>query len=134
MGAWGIGIFENDDAMDWLGEFSESPSIAGLRNPIDEILNNTDYIEAPDASIALAAAATIAAIKGKPSAAFPDDFEIPELEIDNGLIDDAIIAMRKISEDPDSELKQLWEESEESMGWHNTIFSLAGNLEKSKSL
>ena len=32
MGAWGIKTFENDGAMDWLGEFLEDPSETRILN------------------------------------------------------------------------------------------------------
>jgi hypothetical protein len=37
MGAWGIGIFENDDAMDWAVPFGHAPSAQSLRQAFEAV-------------------------------------------------------------------------------------------------
>lgn len=86
MGAWGHGSFDNDDAMDWAGMFLEADE--GMPDDTDDddedppqtkevlligplaVLVETpddEYIDAPVASEALAAAEVIAALFGNPS-------------------------------------------------------------------
>ena len=114
MGAWGSGPFENDDALDFVGDLanvaaSERPNLvrAALVLP-------GDYVEIPEASVAVAAAALIAAAKGMPLTA---SAEITELLQSNTIPHDrqnceqAQAALARVNAD-NSEWRQLWEESE----------------------
>lgn len=72
MGCWGIGNFDNDDAMDWACELSEG---TGFR-PVDRVLLapcNVEYLDAPEACEALAAAEVVAALLGHPASDLPVD-------------------------------------------------------------
>lgn len=74
MGAWGFGSFENDDAADWAADLAEMGEDALIDEALERVLDaETDYIEAPDASCAIAAAEVVAALQGKPGSDFPDD-------------------------------------------------------------
>ena len=58
VGTWGEGVFENDDAADWVEELLDSTreeQLESIESAFAEVLNSTDYVEAPDASIAIAA-------------------------------------------------------------------------------
>ena len=66
MGAWGIGHFDNDDAGDWVWELEDSKSLAPVASAIATVEASPDYLESPDACVALAAAETIAASLGNP--------------------------------------------------------------------
>lgn len=62
MGAWGADPFENDDAADWAWGFEDLDGPAGL-NVLDEALalpGDSDYVEAPEGSMAVAAAQLVA--------------------------------------------------------------------------
>jgi len=63
MGAWGIGSFDNDDAVDWAYELGESQGTELLVATL-EAIGPEDHLEAPDCSIALAAAEVVAALSG----------------------------------------------------------------------
>ena len=58
MGAWGPGIYENDDAADWGAEVTDL-GLQAVEDALD-IAIEADYIEAPDGACALAAADVVA--------------------------------------------------------------------------
>ena len=64
MGAWGYGSFDNDSAMDWLGDLTDTdPSIVG--ELLDDVAGATTHLDDDDASAVLAAAELVAAAHGK---------------------------------------------------------------------
>ncbi|PZQ48540.1 MAG: hypothetical protein DI556_13850 [Rhodovulum sulfidophilum] len=72
MGAWGTGMFENDTAQDWLGEYAAegASAVVGALMMAEEQAEE-GYLEAPQASAALAACEAVAASFGRPLAAAP---------------------------------------------------------------
>ncbi len=64
MGAWGVGSFDNDDAVDWLEGFG-ADGAATLQQALEAVadLDPQDYLEAPEAVHALAAAEIVAAAR-----------------------------------------------------------------------
>lgn len=115
MGTWGEGVFENDDAADWVEELLESTreeQLANIETAFAEVLNSADYVEAPDASIAITAATLLAATRN-PSL-LEDNEEKDQLAefVQTSppferLIPVAVRALRRILAD-DSELVELW--------------------------
>ncbi|MFC6882627.1 MULTISPECIES: DUF4259 domain-containing protein [Actinomadura] len=64
MGAWGHGPFENDSAMDFVGDLADGPAEEvpeGLRSAMADMLEAGDYLEGPDVEAAIAAACLVAA-------------------------------------------------------------------------
>lgn len=64
MGAWDHGPFDNDSALDFVGDLAKGPAdgvTAGLRAAMEEVVTSTDYVEMPEMSAALAAACLVAA-------------------------------------------------------------------------
>jgi Domain of unknown function (DUF4259) len=57
---------ENDDAADWLNDFSEEPSIVALNGAFDDILgaDEDDYLEVTECAVAVAAGAVIIELYG----------------------------------------------------------------------
>ena len=120
MGAWGLLFDENDDAADWLAEFGDAPDWGAVDQTLD--CAGEDYLEAPDCSNALAAAEVVAAGIGNASA-----------RLDQAIVDWASQApqeaerRRKKAADvlsrvrDDSELSELWEESEEFADWQASV-------------
>jgi hypothetical protein len=119
MGAWGLLFDENDDAADWLADFADAPDWS----IVDAALTLADdYVEAPDASNALAAVEIVAAAKGNPSprlapeivawAAGQADATAQRLAAANA------VAVRVRN---DSELSELWEETEEFEDWKKSV-------------
>jgi hypothetical protein len=63
VGAWGSKIFENDDAADFVAAF-EQEGVVAISRALDAACRPGSYIEAPEGSVALAAAAMVAAANG----------------------------------------------------------------------
>lgn len=72
MGAWGIGNFDNDLAMDWLIETEQPKSNQALLHPIRAILSNTNDLDEPSCTEALAAAGVIAALHTQDFSSIPE--------------------------------------------------------------
>lgn len=129
MGAWGTGNFDNDDAQDWVFEVTESDSADVLEQALEPTTSD-EYLEAPDCSIALAAADIIAAIHLDSLDELPDELrawvEDHEIEVSTELVAMATAAVTRIR--ADSELQELWEDSDEYDDWLSIVSNLEANL------
>lgn len=127
MGTWGLKNFENDGAADFVYDFYEHGNKM-ISKAFDKIINPEDkYLDAGDCEEALAGAEIIAAAKGKPSEDLPHEMKdwlskndalnfkknIFSKKID--LTEKAQICIHKILKF--SELKELWEETDEFNDW-----------------
>ena len=133
MGAWGINTFENDDASDWLGEFCDEPSEDLLFDAFAAVNDIGDeYLEAPESSAALAAAEVVAALFGKPSATLTDEAQECVRNFKLKPTDELRAAAQKAVArvQTDSELKELWDESDDAAQWQATVQDLAGRLKQ----
>jgi len=130
VGAWGAGPFDNDDALDWLNEF-EAEGIQAAGAAIADVLAlEGEYLEAPGASRAIAAAEVIAAASGRPAAKLPTDltrwlenrdtFRSPELH------QNAVAAIKRVM--TESELRDLWADSNQLDIWESTLKDLLERL------
>jgi hypothetical protein len=130
MGAWHFENFDNDAAMDWIYDFSMNPTETFLADTFKLVNTNTDYIESDDGASALAAAEVVAAIKGNKTNAWPEDIDVPDsLRISNGLTADALQAIDKVSSNI-SELKELWQESDDYENWLAVLEGLKQRLQQ----
>ncbi|MGB5581066.1 MAG: DUF4259 domain-containing protein [Woeseia sp.] len=131
MGAWGIGHFENDDACDWAYDLEESRSLQPIIDALSGVEASSDYLESPDACIGLAAAEAIAATRGKPSGDLPESVAAIVGEIastvDASLVARATAAVIRIR--ADSELKELWEETDDFAEWQSRVDDLLQRLQ-----
>ena len=121
MGAWGRGPFENDDAADFLGDLEENPRWG----PVVRALTRSrprGYLEAPDASVGLCAAALIAAKRDSSAVPGADEqsvlTELRSPPFYAGFL--AKLAIERIA--TRSELQELWEESDEYAEWRSECF------------
>ncbi len=131
MGAWDTGPFDNDDASDWLYELAESSDTSVIASVLNTVENIGDaYLEAPECSQALAAAEIVAAFKGHPSEGIPEnakDWIENHQNLDvSELIPISQIVVERIR--TNSELKELWEESEYAPKWHSSLEDLLARL------
>jgi len=129
MGAWSHISFGNDDASDFVYEVEEDGQAAVLNAfEVVEHLKPDDYLEAPDACVAIAAAELVAAAGGKPPVDFPEQAAalLPKLTVDAGLRDRASAVVRRVVDY--SELKELWQESSDFGAWKTTIVDLLERL------
>jgi Domain of unknown function (DUF4259) len=132
MAAWGPDAFSNDDALDWLIDFTEAPTMEMLRDTLELITlgGNDEEPDEPDCAEAIAAAEIVAALAGSPSADLPDDLKA-WLESDHGLSAGglkakALAAVERIARA--SELKDLWDESDLREQWQAQMANLARRL------
>ena len=144
MGAWGAGSFENDSALDWIGDLLESKDASLIRATLNRAMEHDDTkrtsflgivrrrpekLPADVATQALAAAEIVAAWHGQPLAKLPkgtaewlkqhmSSFE-PKL---------VALAQQAVNEvKTNSELKALWEEGDASQ-WQNAVMDLEQRL------
>jgi hypothetical protein len=129
VGAWGVGNFDNDDAADWVSELCESTGLASVTAALQAVISQK-YIEAPECSTALAAAEVIAALSGRPLASLPEGIvawvRANSVVVDKDLVSMALKAIHRI--ETESELKELWEESDELTSWMATLENLRERL------
>lgn len=134
MGAWGVGSFDNDDAADFLSDVTEGADLGPVREILATALGADEYLEAPDASQAIAAAEIVAAALGHPSSAAQQEDELMEWiarvkpTADAALGSQAVKALDRILA-PNSELRELWEEADEFAEWEATIVALRSQLQ-----
>jgi hypothetical protein len=130
MGAWGAGSFENDDAMDWVVGLAEGSGDAVLRDALTPIATTDDrYLEAPECSIAVAAAEAVAAARGHAIASLPDEvvgWVRKKREVTGELVAFARSAVDRIA--AKSELRDLWDESDSAETWRAAMTDLRARL------
>jgi Domain of unknown function (DUF4259) len=139
MGAWGTGLFENDDAGDWTVYFLDAPSERLLRAAFEAVIGVEDYIERDLGGSALAAAEVLAAATGRPCRDIP-----PELrdwaEGNRGvaaqeLVGKALAAIDRVMIAESSEVAELWFETAadiDAAGWVAKVDDLRQRLGKSE--
>jgi hypothetical protein len=130
MGAWGLSSFENDDALDWVIDLEKASDMGFLKETLSAVFDSEEeYIDAFVCSTALAAAEVVAALAGRPSAQLPEEV-IQWIEgkgpPDSSLVSSAKRAIQAILDD--SELKELWEETDEFELWQADVKGLLARL------
>ena len=135
MGAWNISNFDNDTAGDWLYEFEENPSIVFLEKTIDSVFKE-EYIDSDIALEALAAIEVITLIKGDSKEKREElealeniNFEVLGNEINATLYNKSIKCCNLILNEENSELYDLWEESDSLDDWKDVILDLKQRIE-----
>jgi hypothetical protein len=132
MGAWAVGVFDNDDAADWMSELANANGSNVLSGAIDAVTSAGDYLELPEGSRLLCACEVIAALGSQPATNLPDEVlqwvkSHEALDI-AALIPVALQAIDRVLGE-NSELNQLWQENEsEYLMWRETVLSIKGRL------
>ncbi|XID91563.1 DUF4259 domain-containing protein [Paenibacillaceae bacterium WGS1546] len=129
MGAWGYGNLENDTVLDWVEELKETQGLSVITEAIEMVFDDND-LDADTASIAIGAIEILAALQDRPGNEEYDE-ELEEwINQHKGkgkeLLQSAQKALEKIL--LESELKELWEESESFEDWVKTIKELERRL------
>lgn len=129
-GAWGSSSFENDDALDWVGNCADGRAGASVSAAFAAVLTG-DYVQAPDGSAAVAAAEVVAAAVGKPPSDPPTELaacaqRLPTEDI-RKLAAIARQALSRILDPKRSELSQLWAEAM-SETWRREMADLEARL------
>ncbi|MFC1996754.1 DUF4259 domain-containing protein [Chloroflexota bacterium] len=139
MGAWGIENFENDDALDWVIELESAKDLSIINAAFDAVIKNSrEYVDAWESSIALAAAEVCAALNGQPDEKLPEEVVTwVEAQRRNDLIQQSIETgdvLKKAKQAvsivlADSELRELWEETDEFNLWKGVVADLQTRLD-----
>lgn len=127
MGAWGHGSFDNDDALDWLGDLEDQGPILVL-DALEQIVALVAYDDACCA--ALAAAELVAAAHGRGEDRL-NDTAAAWLRENRGEVAtiDRKLAHRAVERIfTKSELRDLWSESGDDNEWHADVRELLGRL------
>jgi hypothetical protein len=133
MGAWGVLAFDNDDANDWAYGLDDVADLSLVESAFAAIEQAGNYLEAPEACNALAACEVLARLQGNPGyqnaytekvdewiAAHPSK-PSPALIPRASAVIDRILA-------ENSELRELWNESEECAQWLASVEDLRGRM------
>jgi len=115
MGAWGTGLFENDEAMDFAADVVERGGLQLVEDVLEELVDLADdFVEASEGEQVLVAAEIVAALAGRPAADYPDELaewlDGQEMAPDDALIDIARRAVQRVLTEP-SDLLELWEQA-----------------------
>ncbi len=137
MGDWDVGAFDNDTAKEWLIELMSGESTSAILRAIVNVakLPATDYLQAPECEIAVAAAELVVAARGNPSSHLPADASnwIANRKFVAGkeVVAMALKVLRRIEEN--SELKEVWSETNSANDWKRSISDLKRRLEDSEN-
>ncbi len=134
MGTWALHSFGNDDAADLLGDLTEQNGFGPVQEAIARVLNTEGYLGAPESQQCVAACEVLAMTLGRPSAAAQAEEELvawlarvqPTLGPD--IVSQATKAIDRILV-PESELLELWRESEEFADWQADLTGLRSRLQ-----
>lgn len=123
MSIWGPKPSENDDAIDWLNEFIESPSLDLLEEALSEVADpaHVGYVEIPEGGIAVVAAEVLAQILGanaedptlKPDETLPLVSLVEDVKplVVMRLVDQALVVVQRVMDDEEhSEMRQVYDE------------------------
>jgi hypothetical protein len=143
MGTWAIDAFGNDFAQDWAEDLHETSNMDAIENTLDTALAGGDELEAPLAAEALVAIEVLARLQGKGGERTEDSASIDEwvdaqkaraeakgkgpLKPRTDLAAKAQQALVRILS-VQSELRQLWAESEHDEAWRASVNDLAARL------
>jgi hypothetical protein len=131
-GAWESDSFDNDDALDWASQCARSDGPAFVSVALNAALAD-GYLEAPECSMAVAAAEVVAASKGRPSRSLPKELS-PWLGQQRAsdiakLAPIAVKSVSRILNGPKSELQELWQENKkEYPAWRRHMKGLIARL------
>ena len=134
MGCWAIGSFGNDSAADWLADLTERSDLSLVRETIARVVAADGYLDSPDATDVLAAVEVVAAALGRPTADAENETELMEwiarvkLSPDAKLVADAQLAIDRVL-GPESELRELWEDTEDFSAWQAEVTGLRSRLQ-----
>lgn len=135
MGSWDVSSFGNDGARDWLGELIQAKGADRVFRSLMAAgkLGPNDYLQATESECAIAAAEIVAAGAGNPSANLPPAASgwVKERNFSAGaeIVDLALRVVERVSKN--SELKELWDDTDSSEEWYSIIKDLEKRLRES---
>lgn len=130
MGAWSHEPFGNDTANDWAYDLEETNDLSYIEAALDTVLEQgADYLEAPAAEEAVGAVEVLAKLlgRGTQSDAYTEKIDSWVSSInqkpDSALLQKARQTIERILAE-DSELLELWQESDEFDKWQSSMKKL----------
>jgi Domain of unknown function (DUF4259) len=133
MGAWGKGIYDNDDACDFVGEVVDSLDLARIDAAVNDVLNANQYLEAPLAAQGLVAADVVARLRGQwgdrnsYTGVIQQWAERANVTASDELLLKARQVVHRVRTEP-SELLELWSDDPDPETWHATLDTLLQRL------
>jgi hypothetical protein len=134
MGTWAVDAFGNDEACDWAHGLEEVDDLSLVQSALEAVTTTDgEYLDAGIATEALVAVEVIARLqghwgeRGAYSAPVDDWVEKNRLKPSKELAQMAIEVIGRILAD-DSELKELWQDSEEYDAWVAAVEELRGRV------
>lgn len=122
--AWGTGSFENDYAADWLTKLSTTTP-DDLTRIFVQAADNPGYLEAPAASVVVAAAEVIAVLNGSSTERVPPEIVKWTTNRKVSTSELTALALRGLQRvRKDSELRDLWLEADGLNDWIAAIQDL----------
>lgn len=134
MGTWAIHSFGNDEAGDLIGDLVEGANLSPVQEAIDRVQTTDGYLEAPEAQQGVAACEVVAFVMGHPSVASQAEEELTawvaraKPSVDAAVVSQAVQVLDRVLA-PHSELRELWEESDEFNAWQADIRALRSRLQ-----
>ena len=134
MGAWGVGIFEDDTNLDWIEDDYTSGGVESVRAALTTAAEypDGDYLEQDDGTVARVAAEIVATCFDAPRPGMTGDHRetllehADDIQLDPSLIALAIKALRRVASE-NSELQELWEDGNPDV-WEAEIDNLESRL------
>jgi len=131
MGAWGSGVFENDDAGDWVWELEDDADGSVIVEALSIIVDTAidEQPDAGDSSNALAAAEVVASARGPRTPGLPTEASV-WIQAHAALVDQSWLALASGAVERiaiDSELKDLWDASGDGT-WADGVADLLSRL------
>ncbi|MEP1587595.1 MAG: DUF4259 domain-containing protein [Tateyamaria sp.] len=119
MGAWGVGIFQDDSSVDWIEDAYASGGPEAVRSALEDAANASagDYLEYDEGTAARAAAEVVASAFGAPPELEDGDTMETLMEHSESVAEDddlialALRAIRRVAAE-NSELHDLWSRAE----------------------
>jgi hypothetical protein len=136
MSTWDSGAYDNDYALDWVQDLLETKNLELIETTLDNLIDmggGETELPAPFAAEALAALDVIARLQGRRG----DDAEEDEIDawvarckrkVNAPLLEKARQALLLIVSEQ-SELNQLWRQSDDYDAWRAGVDALAARLE-----
>jgi hypothetical protein len=134
MGTWGERAFDNDTAADWAETLMNVDDLSVVEAALDKVdVLGHDYLEQDLACEALAAGEVLARLSGKTgySNAYTETVDewvaSHKLQPPPSLLRRATAAIDRIL-GPGSELRELWDDTDEAANWRAAVSDLRGRL------
>jgi len=135
MGAWDMDAFGNDDACDWAYGLEDVKDLSLIESTLNKVIQVGDqYLDSPSACEALAAAEVLARLQGHwgernaYTEAVDNWVEETKLTPTPELARKAHLAINRILA-KDSELQELWQDSENYDAWLASVNDLKSRIE-----